>query len=268
MALLAKKLASKMPPGLDVTYFVNSGSEANDLAVTMARLYTGNTDVIAVRNGYHGGSPELDGSDLPSHLEVSPCCRDRYVHHALCPEPVPQPARRVRPRRSRRRRHRHRGADPLLDPGPHRRRSSPSRSRASAASPRGAPNYFREAYADRAGARRALHRRRGADRLRPHRRALLGLPELRRGRPTSSPWPRASATAPRSPRSPPAARSRRRSPSGIHFNTFGGNPVSMAAGLAVLDVIEEEGLQRNAKVVGRRFKDGLERAARSAPDRG
>src|ERR1043166_3970036 len=38
--LLAKKLASKMPKGLDVTYFTNSGSEANDLAVTMARLFT------------------------------------------------------------------------------------------------------------------------------------------------------------------------------------------------------------------------------------
>ena len=35
--LLAKKLAAKMPPGLDVTYFVNSGSEANDLAMLMAR---------------------------------------------------------------------------------------------------------------------------------------------------------------------------------------------------------------------------------------
>ena len=54
--LLAKKLASKMPPGLDVTYFTNSGSEADDLAVMMARLYTGNSDVIALRHGYHGGS--------------------------------------------------------------------------------------------------------------------------------------------------------------------------------------------------------------------
>ncbi len=36
----------------------------------------------------------------------------------------------------------------------------------------------------------------------------------------------------------------------IHFNTFGGNPVCMAAGLAVLDVIDEEGLQENARVVG------------------
>ena len=51
----------------------------------------------------------------------------------------------------------------------------------------------------------------------------------------------------------------------LHFNTFGGNPVSTAAGLAVMDVIEEEGLQRNAKVVGRRFKDGLERLATVHP---
>src|SRR5215212_3796926 len=50
--LLAKRLASKMPPGLDVTYFTSSGSEANDLAVTMARLYTGHTDVVALRNAY------------------------------------------------------------------------------------------------------------------------------------------------------------------------------------------------------------------------
>src|SRR5471030_1469143 len=55
--MLAKKLASKMPKGLDVTYFTNTGSEANDLAIQMARLYSGNRDVIALRNSYHGGSP-------------------------------------------------------------------------------------------------------------------------------------------------------------------------------------------------------------------
>ena len=52
----AEKLASKLPGDLKVCYFVNSGSEANDLALLMARAYTGNYDVIALRNAYHGGN--------------------------------------------------------------------------------------------------------------------------------------------------------------------------------------------------------------------
>jgi 4-aminobutyrate aminotransferase-like enzyme len=42
-----------------------------------------------------------------------------------------------------------------------------------------------------------------------------------------------------------------------YFNTFGGNPVSCAIGLAVLDVIEEEGLREHALEVGTRFRDAL-----------
>jgi alanine-glyoxylate transaminase / (R)-3-amino-2-methylpropionate-pyruvate transaminase len=49
----------------------------------------------------------------------------------------------------------------------------------------------------------------------------------------------------------------------LHFNTFGGNPVSMAAGLAVLEIIDEEGIQENARVVGGRLKAGLERLKRA-----
>src|SRR3990172_9553848 len=55
-ALLAKKLASKMPKGLEVTYFTNSGTEANELAIAMARLHTGATDVVTLRHAYHGNS--------------------------------------------------------------------------------------------------------------------------------------------------------------------------------------------------------------------
>lgn len=46
--------------------------------------------------------------------------------------------------------------------------------------------------------------------------------------------------------------------SGRYFNTFGGNPVSCAAGLAVLDIIEQEGLQENARVVGEHIIAGLQ----------
>lgn len=37
-------------------YFVNSGTEANELAMLMARLYSGNLGMISLRNAYHGGS--------------------------------------------------------------------------------------------------------------------------------------------------------------------------------------------------------------------
>ena len=58
IALFAKKLAATFPEGsgLDTVYFVNSGSEANELAVLMARAFTGAYDVVALRNAYHGGS--------------------------------------------------------------------------------------------------------------------------------------------------------------------------------------------------------------------
>ena len=42
-----------------------------------------------------------------------------------------------------------------------------------------------------------------------------------------------------------------------YFNTFGGNPVSCAIGLAVLDVIEEEGLREHALKVGHDFREEL-----------
>jgi alanine-glyoxylate transaminase/(R)-3-amino-2-methylpropionate-pyruvate transaminase len=54
-AHLAEELVGKMPAGHDwVAHFVNSGAEAADLALLMARLYTGNFDIIALRNCFHG----------------------------------------------------------------------------------------------------------------------------------------------------------------------------------------------------------------------
>jgi 4-aminobutyrate aminotransferase-like enzyme len=50
-----------------------------------------------------------------------------------------------------------------------------------------------------------------------------------------------------------------------YFNTFGGNPVSCAVGMAVLDVIEDEGLMDNAAVTGRLLRDGLQAIATRRP---
>lgn len=54
-AHLAEELAATMPKGQDwVVHFTNSGAEAIDLAMTMARTYTGNLDLLALRTAYHG----------------------------------------------------------------------------------------------------------------------------------------------------------------------------------------------------------------------
>jgi 4-aminobutyrate aminotransferase-like enzyme len=49
------------------------------------------------------------------------------------------------------------------------------------------------------------------------------------------------------------------------FSTTGGNPVSCAAGLAVLDVLEEEGLQQNAALIGAKLRSMIEELAEQHP---
>ena len=52
----ADKLMSKMPPGLEVCFFVNSGSEANELALRLARAASGGYDIVTPDHGYHGNT--------------------------------------------------------------------------------------------------------------------------------------------------------------------------------------------------------------------
>jgi alanine-glyoxylate transaminase/(R)-3-amino-2-methylpropionate-pyruvate transaminase len=259
---LARKLAAKMPRGLDVTYFVNSGSEANDLAITMARLYTGHTDVIAVRNGYHGGSPSAMGLTSP-HTWKYPVLQGTNVHHVECPEPY-RSSRPGTPEEI--------AAAAAADIGDLIRYSTPGRVAGFIAEPiqgvggvtLGAPNYFREAYRvvrEHGGLCIADEVQTGFGRTGAHYWGFENfgvepdIVTLAKG--FGNGVPLAAVTTRREVAEVLAQR--------LHFNTFGGNPVSMAAGLAVMDVIEEEGLQENARVVGARLLDGLRRLQRRHP---
>ncbi|EHB11451.1 Alanine--glyoxylate aminotransferase 2, mitochondrial [Heterocephalus glaber] len=53
----AEELSALLPEPLKVIFLVNSGSEANDLAMVMARAHSKNTDIISFRGAYHGCSP-------------------------------------------------------------------------------------------------------------------------------------------------------------------------------------------------------------------
>lgn len=62
----AEKLASVLPPGLDSVYFVNSGTEANEGALKLAKRITGRTGLVSCHKSYHGsthGSLSVTGNE-------------------------------------------------------------------------------------------------------------------------------------------------------------------------------------------------------------
>lgn len=81
----AAKLVETLPDNLKVVYFVNSGSEANDLAMFMARLYTGNNDILSFRNAYHGMSPYTMGLTAHSTWKFS-VPTGNGIHHVMNPD--------------------------------------------------------------------------------------------------------------------------------------------------------------------------------------
>lgn len=63
---LATLLAENLPPNLDSVYFTNSGAEATEGAMKLAKRYTGRTELISMRNAYHGstqGAMSLNSDD-------------------------------------------------------------------------------------------------------------------------------------------------------------------------------------------------------------
>lgn len=258
----AEALAAKLPDGLDVSYFVNSGSEANDLAIQMARLHTGNFDVIAVRNAYHGGSPTAQG--LTSlHTWKYPLPNGVGVHHVPCPDPYRStysgsPAEIAQ-----------RCAEEILEVI---RYSTPGKVAALIAEPiqgvggatLGAPEYLRLAYdivRQHGGVCISDEVQTGFGRTGGHfwgfenSDVVPDIVTMAKG--IGNGVPLGALTTRRDIAESMTQR--------VHFNTFGGNPVCMAAALAVLEVIEEDGLQENSRVVGGHFKRGLEELQQRHP---
>jgi alanine-glyoxylate transaminase / (R)-3-amino-2-methylpropionate-pyruvate transaminase len=86
-AHFAEELAARMPKGHDwVVHFTNSGTEAVDLALVMAQQFTGNIDMLALRNAYHGatiGAQSLTGiSGFRHNIPLL-----TGIHHVANPDP-------------------------------------------------------------------------------------------------------------------------------------------------------------------------------------
>jgi 4-aminobutyrate aminotransferase-like enzyme len=90
----SERLTELCPPPLRVCYFVNSGSEANELALRLARAHTGREDVIVLEHAYHGNTNAL--------IDISPYKfdgpggrgRKRWVHVAPIADDYRGPYRR------------------------------------------------------------------------------------------------------------------------------------------------------------------------------
>ncbi len=87
VAEFGKLLASTFPKdsGLGVSYFTSSGSEANELAILMARIYTGNFEILSLRNAYHGLTNQAMGLTA-LHNWRYPYPHGLGVTHVPCPD--------------------------------------------------------------------------------------------------------------------------------------------------------------------------------------
>jgi 4-aminobutyrate aminotransferase-like enzyme len=85
-AALAQKIASVTPGGLQQSFFSNSGTEANETAVTLARCFTGSSEIIALRHSYHGRSALAMAATGNAAWKAGPQLQSGIVHahNAYC----------------------------------------------------------------------------------------------------------------------------------------------------------------------------------------
>ena len=254
----ADRLTALFPDPLSVCFFVNSGSEANELALRMARAHTGGEAVVSLEGGYHGTTQALidvshykfagpGGGGAPSWVAAAPM-PDAYRGLYRSSDPA---------RASRYAAHVAENFERLADEG-HPASSFLAESMLSCGGQIELPEgYLSAAYAHARAAGAvciADEIQVGFGRVGSH---MWGfevqgvVPDIvTLGKPIGNGHPLGAVVTTRE-----IAAS---FDSGMEFfSTFGGNPVSAAIGLAVLDVIEDEQLQDHAALVGAKLKAGL-----------
>ncbi len=254
----AARLTRLLPDPLRVAYFVNSGSEANELALRLARAHTGCEDVIVLEHAYHGHTNTL--IDVSPYKFDGPGGRGQkpWVHVAPIPDDYRGAYRRDDPQA---------GAkyaqhvQDILDYLRNDDREIAAYLAESVPSVAGQvvfpPGYLAETYRHvraAGGVCIADEVQTGFGRLGTH---LWGfeaqgvVPDIVvLGKPIGNAFPLAAVVTSQEIAASFA--------NGMEFfSTFGGNPVSCAAGLAVLDVLEQERLQQNALRVGKVWMNAL-----------
>ncbi|QHC75119.1 aminotransferase [Rathayibacter sp. VKM Ac-2805] len=253
----ADRIAATLPDGFDTVFFVNSGSEATDLAIRLAMAATGRPDILAMREAYHGWTYASDAvstsiADNPNALASRP----DWVHTVDAANSY----RGV-----------HRGAD-AVNYAP----EAVAVIDALAASGRPAAGMIAETFFGNAGGVAlpdgylsqvyAAIRRHGGLAIADEVQVGYGrLGEWFWGFQQQDAVPDIVAVAKSIGGGHPLgavitsrAIADRYRTGGYFFSSTGGSPVSAVIGTAVLDVIENEGLQQNARVVGHHLKRRLE----------
>ena len=254
----AERLAARFPSPLSVSFFVNSGSEANELALRMARAATGGRGVVVLEGGYHGNTQGLVDVSHYKFARAGGAGAPAWLRAALLPDDYRGRYRRDDPDRATRyAAHVAEGFGELAAEG-HVPSAFLTESILSCGGQVEPPaGYFRTAYAH-ARAAGALciadEVQVGFGRVGSHWWGfeLHGVvPDIvTLGKPIGNGHPMGAVVT-----TPEIATA---FANGMEFfSTFGGNPVSAAIGLAVLDVLEDEGLQARALDVGEHFSASL-----------
>ncbi|MCO5044784.1 MAG: aminotransferase class III-fold pyridoxal phosphate-dependent enzyme [Verrucomicrobia bacterium] len=252
----AEKLTSKLPGNLKCVYFVNSGSEANDLAILMARIHTGNYDLVALRNCYHGGVASVMGLTAHSTWKFN-VPHSFGVHHAIAPYPYRGPWGHNDPDAGKK--YAADVKDLIINATPGKIAGFFAESIQGVGGVVVFPDgYLKEAYRvvrEHGGVCIADEVQAGFGRTGRHYWGFESqgvVPDIvTMAKSIGNGAPLAAVVT-----TPEIAKSLTQR---IHFNTYGGNPVSCAIGKAVLEVIDDENLMERSRVLGDRFLAGLQK---------